>query len=109
MLESGPHCPKLVAIRAKRTSREHRECLDLTKMTHSGHKPGRNPAAQQSPAVLRCAISLSEAREASGSETARRHRAHRRRGRGVVACGARAAADRMAVLIRAPCRPAAAP
>jgi hypothetical protein len=25
-------------------------------MTHCGHKPGRDPAAQQSPAVLRCAI-----------------------------------------------------
>jgi hypothetical protein len=27
-------------------------------MTQSGPKPGRNPAAQQSPAVSRCAILL---------------------------------------------------
>src|SRR6266404_1363080 len=34
-------------------------------MTHSGHKPGRNPAAQQSPAVLRCVLCFRpEAREA---------------------------------------------
>jgi len=33
-------------------------------MTQSRHRPDRNPAAQQSPAVLRCAILCSEAQEA---------------------------------------------
>jgi hypothetical protein len=44
-------CEGLDAIGAKRTCRERRERVDLTKMTHSGHRPDRNPAAQQSPAV----------------------------------------------------------
>src|SRR5258708_34307787 len=35
-----------------------------TAKTHSGHRPERNSAAQQSPAVLRWAIVWSEAREA---------------------------------------------
>src|SRR5258708_2985899 len=35
-----------------------------TAKTHCGHRPDRNSAAQQSPAVLRCAIVWSEAREA---------------------------------------------
>src|SRR6516165_5142532 len=37
------------AFGAKRTSRERREHADPTKMTQSGHKPGRNPALQRSP------------------------------------------------------------
>src|SRR5262245_57205065 len=40
-------------------------------MTRSRHRPDRNPAAQQSPAVLRCAI--------LSVEKHRRHRAVRRR------------------------------
>jgi hypothetical protein len=43
-------------LRVKRTCRARRDCVDLTKMTHCGHSLGRNPAAQQSPTVLRCAI-----------------------------------------------------
>jgi hypothetical protein len=54
----------------------------LALLTHCGHKPAPNPAAQQSPGVLSCVLSLrSEAREASDSETARVHHAARRRGR----------------------------
>jgi hypothetical protein len=34
-------------LEVKRTCQERRECADLTKMTHSGHRPDRNPAAQQ--------------------------------------------------------------
>src|SRR5215813_10133905 len=41
----------MTAFGAKRTSRERREHADPTKMTHCGHRPARNPAAQQSPAV----------------------------------------------------------
>jgi len=58
----------------------------------SGHRPDRNPAAQQPPGVLRCAILSSEAREALGCETARVHHATRRRGGRVAARGAGAAA-----------------
>src|SRR3989442_8803328 len=43
------------AFGAKRTSLERRDSADLTKMTHSGHRPDRNPAVQRSalrPRVL---------------------------------------------------------
>ena len=40
-------------------------------MTQSGHRADRNPAAQQSPDVLRCAILFVGSTEVSGSETAR--------------------------------------
>ncbi len=62
-------------------------------MTPSRHKPGRNPAAQQSPAVPRCAIFRSEAREIPASEPARVHHAARRRSGRVASRGARAAGD----------------
>ena len=64
-------------------------------MTRSRHRPDRNPAAQQSPAVLRCAI-LRPSTGGSGSETARVHHAARRRGGRVAAGGARAACARRA-------------
>ena len=59
-------------------------------LTHCGHKLDRNPAAQQSPAVPRCAILSVGSTGGTGSETARVHLAARRRG-GVAARGARAA------------------
>ena len=59
-------------------------------MTHLRHWPNRNPAAQQSPAVPRCAI-LSEAWEGPGSEPALVHHGVRRRGGRVAARSARAA------------------
>jgi hypothetical protein len=34
--------------RSEADMRERRKRVDLTKMTHTGHKPGGNPAAQQS-------------------------------------------------------------
>ena len=65
---------KMSALRslmeAKRTTFAHFETYRF--WTRSRHGPSRNPAAQQSPAV---AFLPSEAREASGSETARLHRA----------------------------------
>ena len=45
---------RMTAFGAKRTSRERREHADPTKMTHCGHRPARNPAVQQSPAVPMC-------------------------------------------------------
>src|SRR5215813_1504546 len=44
------------AFGAKRTCPGPRWSLDRSRMTHSGHRPDRNPAAQQSPAASRCAI-----------------------------------------------------
>src|ERR1700730_3871526 len=49
-------CEGSDAIGAKRTCREPRKRVDLTKMTHCGHRLDRNPAAQQSPTAPRCAI-----------------------------------------------------
>jgi hypothetical protein len=42
-------CEGSDAMGAKRTCRERRERVDLTKMTQSGGQAGRNPAAQQAP------------------------------------------------------------
>ena len=64
--------PFIVASRAA-------EVLRRQRLTPSGHWPDRNPAAQQSPAVLRCAILSVGNTGASGNETARLHRAHRQR------------------------------
>src|ERR1700704_3587392 len=41
-------CEGSDAIEAKRTCRERRERVDLTKMTHCWHELSRNPASQQS-------------------------------------------------------------
>src|ERR1700730_10667763 len=41
-------CEDSDAIGAKRTCRERRERVDLTKMTHCWHELSRNPASQQS-------------------------------------------------------------
>src|SRR5439155_22309664 len=46
-------CQNTDAIGANWTWRERRDHVGLTRMTHGGHRPGRRPAAQQSPAVLR--------------------------------------------------------
>jgi hypothetical protein len=45
-------CEGSEAIGAKRTCRERRKRVDLTKMTRSGGKPGRNLAAQQAPDLM---------------------------------------------------------
>ena len=70
-----------------------------SRMTRSGHRPDRNPAAQQSPALPRCAILSVGSTGGMGSETARVHqllggaaawplaaRARRRRRCGGSAC-----------------------
>jgi len=48
-------------------------------LTHTGRRPGRNSAAQQSPCVLRCDILPVARLEALGNEAARFHHAARRR------------------------------
>jgi hypothetical protein len=45
-------CEGSDAIGAKRTCRERRERVDLTKMTQGGHQTGRNPAAQHIQGVV---------------------------------------------------------
>jgi hypothetical protein len=45
-------CKGSDAIGAKRTCRERRERVDLTKMTPSGHTPDRNPALQRAPDLI---------------------------------------------------------
>src|SRR5262249_41948020 len=55
---------------------------------HCSDKLGRNPAAQQSPPVLRCDILSVGSTGSTGSETARVHRTPRECGR-VAARGAR--------------------
>src|SRR5262245_27727688 len=62
----------------------------MSRVTRTGHKQDRNPAAQQSPEM--CYPFGREHREALVSETARFHIAHRRRGDCVAARSARAAA-----------------
>src|SRR5260370_22311862 len=49
-----------------RTCRERRERTDVMRMTHSGHRPDRNPAAVS--CVPRCAIVSPQARERVGEE-----------------------------------------
>jgi hypothetical protein len=70
-------------------------------MTRTGHRLDRNPAAQQSPAILRCAILWVGSTEVSGSETAPVHDAARRRG-GVAARSAGSAAGDDQTLYRMP-------
>src|SRR5437016_7537991 len=67
-------CQMTDAIGAKRTCRERRERVDLAKMTRSGHKPGRNPAAQQSRAVLSVLSFRLEAPQAPDSEVIMKRR-----------------------------------
>jgi hypothetical protein len=58
-------------------------------LTHLRHRS--DPAAQQSPAVLRCAIFSVRSTGGTASETPRVHHASRRHGSGVATRGARAA------------------
>src|SRR5262245_44010640 len=89
-LSGGLECDgPAVAFGAKQTCTAATAGSRPALMTRTGHKPGRNPAAQQSPCRTKACYSFwSEAREVLGSETARVHHAARRRG-GVAAHGAR--------------------
>src|SRR5262245_37469199 len=64
-------------LEAQRTYREHRERTDPAHLTHKRHERDWNSAAQQSPAVLRCAILSVGSTGSTGSETARVHHAAR--------------------------------
>jgi hypothetical protein len=85
----GRQPPPTIAPLGQRTTCHHAAlecCPPLPPATY-------NPAAQQSPAVPRCAILSLQSTGGTGSETARFHHAARRRRGGMAARGAGAAAD----------------
>src|SRR5262249_45644098 len=78
-----PVCPLFAT---KRTWDAARTRLSPPLLTQSGHRPGQNPAAQQTPA--RCAILFVGSTGATSSETPRVRHSARRHDSGVAAGGA---------------------